>query len=1039
MKKITQFSVNYPVTVSMIVMAILLLGYVSLGKLNVDLFPEMNAPRIFVEIKAGERPPEEIEKQFIESIEAQTIRQKGVSQVSSVCMVGSARLTVEYTWGSDMDEAFLDLQKALSSYSQNSEIDEFTITQHDPNASPILIVGMLHPEIQDMNELRKIGENYIRNELIRLKGIAEVELTGSQEKEIRIETDQYLLDAHQITIDQIVQKIQSLNQNVSGGSIVEMGTKYIIKGAGLIRNTQEIENVIVGTKQEKPSGTAQAANGNKQALVKGKVPILLKDVAKVSFVAKKAQNIVRINGIRCVGLSIYKETGSNTVQAVEDFEKTMVSIKKALPGYQFITVQNQGQFIQKAIDEVQETALLGVLIAIFVLFVFLRRVKVTAIVSFAIPVSIIATFNLMYFNGLSLNIMTLGGLALGAGMLVDNAIVVIENIFRKMELGLSVKEAAIEGTSEVGGAIVASTLTTIVVFLPIVYMHGASGALFKDQAWTVAFSLIASLFVAILMIPMLFNFAYKGKSKNIKFKSVKISWYGILLRKLLGKRALVIAGGTILLIATGLILPYVGNEYLPKSGIGEFSLDIELKEGTQLERTSQTVDAIESMLRQSMGNQFETIYSQIGPGASSSTSKSVFQNENTANIKVRLKSEYLAQSEAILNHVGVLISDIPNADITIVRDETALQSTIGTENAPIAVEVKGKDMQVLEDLSNQIKEHLSQLPDLTNVTTNIEEGAPEIDVHIDPYKAGLFNLNTQTITNQLKDILMGKKAGKFEQGGEMNDIHIQLPEKSLSELNTILIKSGDAQIPLYEVAEIKRSSSPKQMLRRNQTRIGKITADIQGSKAFDQVIDQVNAKLADLDLPQGYQISLIGEEQKRQEALSNLSFALILSIVLVYMVMASQFESLIHPFTILLTIPLAGVGAVWAFFILGIPMNIMAYIGIIMLGGIAVNDSIILVDAINQFKRQGNTLLDSIVMAGENRIRPIIMTSITTILALLPLTIGFGESAALRAPMAIAVIAGLITSTLLTLVVIPCVYYVFDRVQGYFSKSIDTE
>lgn len=1033
MKKITQFSVNYPVTVSMIVMAILLLGYVSLGKLNIDLFPEMNAPRIFVEIKAGERPPEEIEKQFIESIEAQSIRQKGVNQVSSVCMVGSARVTVEYSWGSDMDEAFLDLQKALTSYSQNAEIDEFTITQHDPNASPILIIGMLHPEIKDMNELRKVGENYIRNELIRLEGIAEVELTGAQEKEVRIETNQYLLDAHKITIDQIAQKIQALNQNVSGGSIVEMGTKYIIKGAGLIRNVEEIENIIIGIKQS--SASSSAANAASQVLVKDKVPILLKDLAKVSFVSKKAQNIVRINGKRCIGLSIYKETGSNTVKAVEDFEKTMVSIKKALPGYQFIVVQNQGQFIQKAIDEVEETALIGVLIAILVLFVFLRRIKVTAIVSFAIPVSIIATFNLMYFNGLSLNVMTLGGLALGAGMLVDNAIVVIENIFRKMELGLSVKDAAIEGTSEVGGAIVASTLTTIVVFLPIVYMHGASGALFKDQAWTVAFSLIASLFVAILMIPMLFHYAYKGEKKNIKFKSVKIGWYGSLLSKILNKKRLIIGATGILIVLTGLILPYVGNEYLPKSGIGEFSLDIELKEGTQLDRTSKTVGAIESMLKQSMGDYFETVYTQIGPGSSSATNKAVFQNENTANIKIRLKSEFTAQSEAILENVSQLVAGIPDAEISIIRDETALQSTIGTESAPIEVEVTGKEMKVLEQLSQKIKELLTQVPDLTNVTTNIEEGAPEINVVIDRYKAGLFNLSTEGITSQLQDVLMGKNAGKFEQNGEMNDITIQMPETNLSELNTLLLKSGDQIIPLYEVAHIEKSSSPKQMLRRNQTRIGKISADIKGEVPFDQVIDKINTKLANIELPQGYQVNLIGEEQKRQEALSNLSFALMLSIILVYMVLASQFESLIHPFTILLTIPLAGVGAIWAFFLLGMPMNIMAYIGIIMLGGIAVNDSIILVDAINQFKEQGNSLRDSIIMAGENRIRPIVMTSITTILALLPLTIGFGESAALRAPMAIAVIAGLVTSTLLSLVVIPCVYYIFDNMQSYFSKS----
>jgi len=502
---------------------------------------------------------------------------------------------------------------------------------------------------------------------------------------------------------------------------------------------------------------------------------------------------------------------------------------------------------------------------------------------------------------------------------------------------------------------------------------------------------------------------------------------------------LVIGGATAIIILTGLILPYVGNEYLPKSGIGEFSLNIELKEGTQLDRTSQTVEAIESMLKQAMGEQFETIYSQIGPGGNSSTDKAVFQNENTANIKVRLKSEYISQSESILQHVGALISNIPNAEISIVRNETALQSTIGTESAPIEVEIKGKEMQVLENLSKEIKARLVQIPDLTNVKTNIEEGAPEINVVIDRYKAGIFNLSTTAITGQLQDILMGKNAGKFEKGGEMNDINIQLPEQSLSELNTLLLKSGETKIPLYEVAHIEKSSSPKQMLRRNQARIGKISADIQGAAAFDQVIEKINTNLEGIELPQGYQVNLIGEEEKRQEALSNLSFALMLSIILVYMVMASQFESLIHPFTILLTIPLAGVGAVWAFFILGIPMNIMAYIGIIMLGGIAVNDSIILVDAINQFKAQGHSLKDSIVMAGENRIRPIIMTSITTILALLPLTIGFGESAALRAPMAIAVIAGLITSTLLSLVVIPCVYYVFDNIQSYFSKSVNAE
>ncbi|HAF28656.1 MAG TPA: AcrB/AcrD/AcrF family protein [Bacteroidales bacterium] len=1022
MKKITQFSVNNPVTVSMIVIAIILLGYISFGKLSVDLLPDMNAPRIFVEIKAGERPPEEIEKQYIENIEAQTIRQKGVSQVSSVCMVGSARVTVEYTWGRDMDEAFLDLQKALTAYSQNSDFDEFNITQHDPNASPVMIIGMLHPEITDMDELRKVGENYIRNELIRLEGIADVTLTGTEEKEVLVETDQFKLDAYGLTTSQIVQEIQNMNRNVSGGTIVEMGKKYIIKGSSLVKNIEDIENIVLSYKLLNSSQ-------NQATTLTEKAPIFLKDVAKVSYVNKDPQNIVRINGQRCVGLSIYKETGFNTVKAVEDLTESLESVKKALPGYEFIIVQNQGRFIQTSIDEVQDTALIGILIAVFVLFIFLRRIKVTAIISFAIPISVIATFNLMYFNGLSLNIMTLGGLALGAGMLVDNAIVVMENIFRNMEQGMSVRDAAIQGTAEVGGAITASTLTTIVVFLPIVYLHGASGALFKDQAWTVAFSLLASLFVAILVIPMLFNYAYKNHKKTKEIKSVRIAWYGKLLSKILDRKEIILISSLVLLGLTAYIFPKVGSEYLPKSGAGEFSIEIKLNEGTQLERTSGTVKNIESMLTELLGDKIDMIYSQIGPSSSSNNEKAVFQNENTANLKIHINKDFIHQSENIISAVEELMGTIPDTEISILRDETALQSTLGTDEAPLVIEVKGKDLVILDQVSSEIKAKLQEIPELLNIKTNIEKGAPEIDVVIDRFKAGIYNMSVDNIISQLKDQLMGKDAGKYENDGEMNDITVKLPDMSLSEFNSITLKNGSNNVPLYEVARIEKSVSPKQLFRRNQNRIGKVIADVDHTVAFDKIIQKVRDQISTIDIPQEYQIEVVGEEQKRQEAMSSLSFALILSIVLVYMVMASQFESLIHPFTILLTIPLAGVGAIWAFLLLGKSLSIMAYIGMIMLAGIAVNDSIILVDAINQFKAQGFSLRESIISAGENRIRPIIMTSLTTILALLPLTFGIGESAALRSPMAIAVIGGLVTSTLLTLVVIPCVYYVFENIK----------
>jgi len=1029
MKKIVQFAVQYPVTISMIILGILLLGYISLGKLSIELFPEINAPRIFVELKAGERPPEEIEKQYIEGIESQVMRLKGVSQVSSTCMVGAARVKVEYNWGIDMDEAFLDLQKALTSYGQQDEIEEFVITQHDPNASPVMIVAMSHPEITDMNELRRTGENYIRNELIRLEGVADVVLTGTEEKEIVVETDPYRLQAFGLTTDNLVQQIMSMNRNVSGGSIVEMGKRYIIKGTSLLADENDLNNIVVTYKQASSAnpGAVTAAATAANAAIENRVPVFLRDVARVSFTNKKPENIVRVNGKRCVGLSIYKETSYNTVKAVEEINKSFETIRKALPGYEFTVVQNQASFIQNAIGELRDTAFIGAFFSIIVLFIFLRRIGLTLIVTIVLPISIIATFVVMYFSGLSLNIMTIGGLALGAGMLVDNAIVIVENIFRTLETGQSLKDSCIKGTAQVGGAIISSTITTIVVFLPIVYLHGASGALFKDQAWTVALTQVISLIVAILIIPMLFNSMYARRATVTATRALRFNWYTSFLERVLDNRIKVILTALAVMIVTIFILPYVGSEYIPQSGTNEFSLEIKLKEGTQLERTEGLVKNLETMLGEILRDRAEIIYSQVGPSTGSNSEKAVFQNENTATVKIRLKPSALKQSAEIISEVSALTQNLPDAEVTVVRNETALESTLGTDESPLMVEVTGRDIAVLDTLTKEIKSSLSNIPQIYNLKTSIEEGAPEVDVIIDRYMASMQGLTADGIASQLKDKLIGKTAGKYDNAGEMNDITVRLPDLSLSEFNSITLKGGATDIPLYELARIEKSVSPRQLLRNNQNRIGTVTADVDRTVAFDKVIGKVRERLTTVTPPAEYNIKITGEEQKRQDAMSNLGFALLLSIVLVYMVMASQFESLIHPFTVLLTIPLAGAGSIWAFFLLGKSLNIMAYIGIIMLGGIAVNNSIILVDAINQFREEGYSLREAILKGSQNRIRPILMTSFSSILGLLPLTLGLGESAALRSPLAIALIAGLTASTVMSLVVIPCVYYIFDR------------
>jgi len=1028
MKKLTEFSVNYPVTVLMVVLAVILLGYISYDKLGVDLFPDLNSPKIFVEIESGERPPEEMEKQFVEDIEATAIRQSDVVQVTSVSKIGSAQITVEYDWNKDMDEAFLDLQKALNTLTQNSDLDDMTITQHDPNTSPVMIIGLTHDEITDMNELRKSAENYIRNELVRLEGIAEVELSGQEEGEVVINTDLYRLEALNLTMDEISSRIESFNSSVSGGSISEMGMQYIVKGVSLLSTVEDFENLIIGYESVKSETDGESTSS--------KAPIFLKDVADVSFQNKEPDNIVRINGQRCIGLSVYKETQYNTVKAVEQIKEALVDIEKALPGYNLTVVSNQGKFISQAIDEVEQSALLGILLAVVVLFIFLRRFGTTIIVSIAIPISIIATFNLMYFNDLTINIMTLGGLALGAGMLVDNAIVVMENIFRHHESGMSTKDAAILGTSQVGGAITASTLTTIVVFLPIVYLHGASGEMFKDQAWTVAFSLVSSLFVAIFLIPMMYHRFYKNKQLPVKHKSVKVGGYGRFLEKVLKVKWAVILFATLLVVGSVFLVPFIGTEFMPKTESREFTVDLRLQEGTELSRTESTVKNIEKILTDYLGDNLDMLYSQIGPTSGiSGDENSVFEGENTAEIKVKLADDSKVNSETVIEALDKLLAGVEGFEITFSQEESALSSILGTDEAPVVIEVRGTELDEIESVINQVKEKIAGIKGLFNVQSSIEDGAPEVEITIDRIRAGLYDIDISSVISQLEQQLEGTDAGELEKNGEMQDITIKVPEKGLNEINSINITSGEEVFHLSEIAEISYGVSPKEIYRRNQNRIGKVTAQLDNGVALDKVATEIRKQTGEISLKPDYRILVTGEEEKRQESMSNLGFALLLSIILVYMVMASQFESLIHPFTILLTIPLAVVGSILTFFVLGETLNIMAIIGVIMLVGIAVNDSIILVDRINQLMREGVERKEAILLAGQQRIRPIIMTSLTTILALIPLTIGFGESASLRSPMALAVIGGLITSTLLTLIVIPCVYDVLDRIKGFFVKT----
>jgi HAE1 family hydrophobic/amphiphilic exporter-1 len=616
----------------------------------------------------------------------------------------------------------------------------------------------------------------------------------------------------------------------------------------------------------------------------------------------------------------------------------------------------------------------------------------------------------------------------------------MENIFRLRESGMSVKDAAIEGTSQVSGAITSSTLTTIVVFLPIVYLHGASGELFRDQAWTITFSLLSSLVVATLLIPMMYNYFYKNSKKPVAQKSVKIQGYGSFLGSILKYKWAVIISTLVLMGLSVLIFPFIGTEFMPKSETSQFTLELKMQEGTRLERTTAAVENMENIVREVLGDQLETLYSQVGPSTGMLDSQdALFQGENTASIKIILKPEGQKGSTWAIQSISQALGEMPDLELKFVQDQTALGGLMGTDEAPLVIEIQGEDLDVIENLSKEVKTAVSGIPELYNVEASMEGGSPEVEIMVDRLRAGIFNMSVANVVSQIQDQLTGKVAGTVEKGGEMQDITLRLPDKGLADLSDMIIKNGTQVIRINEIADIREGTSPKEIFRRNQIRIGKITAYMDKDIALDKMVKKVNQSIAGITLPADYKIKITGEEEKRKESMDALSFAMILSIILVFMVLASQFESLLHPFTILLTIPVAVVGSILIFFILGQTLNIMAIIGIIMLVGIAVNNSILLVDRILQLQKDGVPRKLAIQQAGQQRIRPILMTTLTTILALLPLTFGFGESASLRAPMALAVIGGLTTSTLMSLIVIPCVFDVFDGVIDRFRKNKDND
>ena len=682
--------------------------------------------------------------------------------------------------------------------------------------------------------------------------------------------------------------------------MLNWGKRYIIKSIGEFESLEEIGDVIVASR------TPTAAVG---AMAEPAKPVYLRDVADIRLENDRPDNLVRINGQRSVALAVYKETRFNTIKASEQLDIALETITRALPGYEFKILRNQASFVRSAVNEVGQTALWGMVLAIFVLFLFLRRIGVTMIIGIAIPISIVATFNLLYFNGLTLNIMTLGGLALGAGMLVDNAIVVMENIFRHLEEGASLRDAAINGAAEVGSAITASTLTTIIVFLPIVYLQGAEGELFRDQAWTVAFALVSSLVVAMLVIPMLSRRFLKTGSNLSDAASIHFSGYSSWLAGILKKRGMVVIGSLALIVLAVLLLPIIGSEFIPRTEGNSFDINLKLEEGSALAHTNQVTLGIEEIVRQALGDGIAATYIRVGPVRGIGNEQQVFfEDQNTATITIFLAENNDAPVSTIIRRLSSQLAIYDDVDLEFIQDESALQSTLGTDQAPLTIEIEGEDLEQLRELSEAARTELANISDILSLETDFDEGRPEINFVVNRLAAGIENLSMEDITAQLQDQIDGKEAGAWEHEGDQRKILVRQPTPQLRDVSNLYVKSNQRQIRLDEIATVERAIAPREIFRRGQKRVARLAIQLAGNSPLDHVVSQIQTNLQNVDWPPTYQYKISGEEEKRRDSFANLQFALLLSLALIYMVLAAQFESLIHPLTIILSVPLAAVG-----------------------------------------------------------------------------------------------------------------------------------
>jgi HAE1 family hydrophobic/amphiphilic exporter-1 len=1027
-----------PVAVSVCAVAIVLVGWLAWGQLPVDLLPDLQSPTIVVSVRSGDRPPTEMERLYGEQVEQRLFTVRGIREVSQVARTGRLVATVVFDWDADLDLGLVDVQKAVGPMSADPDVDEVLVRRFDPRQAPIVTLGLVAPAGRpDLAELRRLARRQVAPGLERLPGVAEVRVTGGREQEVRVLLDRYRLEAFGVTLADVEGRLAAENVDIAAGTLEEGARVYLVRGMSRFRRPEDVERVVV----------RYVAGGDSE-----RQAIRVSDLGSVETIDREIDHLVRVNGVEGVGLAVYKEAGSNTVQVSATVREALVGLAADLPSVELTEVSDDAALVVDALSDLQNAAVVGVLLAVGVLALFLRSAGATLIVSAAVPVSICAALFLMRFAGQSLNVVTLGGLALGAGMLVDNAIVVVESIYRRLSAGDSAPTAAAAGTSQVAGAVTASTLTTCVVFLPVLFVEGLAARLIEGIAFAVVASLLASLAVAVLLIPALARWflpravaAPAGAGADgattdsdgldiHRPADAAIPRYRratqSVVRRLLRYPLVTVAAAVAVSALSAWTLMGLGTELLAPADPRQFAVRVVGPSGQRVESTARVVEGLESLLEQASGDELLAVLSEVGRLPDDDRIvRTELAEENTARLTVRMGSGGPRARQL----AGSLSSELEALESTEVNWEvgsSALAGALGTSGPPIVVEVSGQSLPDLRRGAEIVRERLSQLGELWNVRSSFEGGPPELRVELDRAMADGLGVDLDTLSRVLETTLDGREVTRLSMGDEERPVTLRLPTPRREDLEAVVFRSQQGrQIAIREVARFTEVEGAREIFRRDQRRTAEVTARIAEGVDNPRAVAAVAAALDDAPLPPGLRAQLRGEEEERLRTFGELRLAAGLAIVLVFMVLAGTFESLLHPVTVLAAIPLALVGVALALVPGGQPIGMMAMLGLIVLAGIAVNDAVLLLATARRLMADGVERVEALVQAAGIRLRPIIMTTLTTVLALVPLAIGTGEGSEIRGPMAVTIIGGLLASTVGSLLVLPCLYLVLDRLR----------